>query len=74
MTISAISCGNPGIPTNGEVTGTKYTYNQKLRYDCNPGFKLVGTRERTCDLNGQWSGVQPSCQRKMLLSVVFGLN
>ncbi|KAK3732755.1 hypothetical protein QZH41_008635, partial [Actinostola sp. cb2023] len=59
----AVSCGNPGVPTNGEVFGTLYSYSQKLRFDCLPGYRLVGSIDRTCGADGRWSGSQPRCDR-----------
>lgn len=62
------NCGFPGSPINGfteyadAVTGT-------IRYECLPGFLLVGPSIRSCLMNGTWS---PQSIPKCLTNVAFG--
>ncbi|XP_067041101.1 sushi, von Willebrand factor type A, EGF and pentraxin domain-containing protein 1-like [Acropora muricata] len=56
-----ISCGDPGSPINGEILGSEFTYGKTVIYDCNPGYQLKGTRSRTCQLDGSWSGLVATC-------------
>uniref|UniRef100_A0A8C8DH07 CUB and Sushi multiple domains 1 n=1 Tax=Oryzias sinensis TaxID=183150 RepID=A0A8C8DH07_9TELE len=58
----AISCGDPGVPPNAVVLGTRsWTYGSVLQYSCLPGGLLVGNSTRHCQEDGTWSGVPPYC-------------
>ena len=35
-------------------------------YTCNPGFILVGNNTRICGSDGTWSGMMPTCERKLI--------
>ena len=35
------------------------------KYECIPGFELLGDEERICLEDGQWSGTDPICGRKL---------
>ncbi|XP_059211512.1 sushi, von Willebrand factor type A, EGF and pentraxin domain-containing protein 1-like [Centropristis striata] len=35
------------------------TFNSKVNYGCNAGFRLIGHRERVCQANRQWSNSDP---------------
>ena len=35
-------------------------------YTCDPGFILVGDRTRICGSDGSWSGMAPTCERKLI--------
>lgn len=37
-----------------------------VSFSCTDGYKLVGSDERICMADRQWSGVQPLCKRKLL--------
>lgn len=56
------SCGNPGIPTNGEIKSYIFTFKSRVYFDCKYGYKLVGDRYRQCQSNQRWSGRIPTCQ------------
>ena len=58
---SVISCGDPGVPANGYKSGSDFTYGKVVLFECNPGYKLVGSTFRQCQLDGHWSAAQPSC-------------
>ncbi|XP_068719046.1 sushi, von Willebrand factor type A, EGF and pentraxin domain-containing protein 1-like [Montipora capricornis] len=60
-TCQLINCGDPGTPANGERLGSEFSYDKTIIYDCVPGYQLSGTRTRTCQLDGTWSGSVPSC-------------
>lgn len=62
MTCSPVDCGALTNPSNGSVTtpsGT--TFGEIATYACNPMYTLTGTATRTCQADGQWSGVAPTC-------------
>ena len=58
---AVVSCGDPGSLANGFRIGDKFTYEERVIYDCNAGYKLQGSIIRKCEANGQWSGSTASC-------------
>ena len=64
LSLTAISCGDPGTPANGFVTGSSYTANSTVYYTCGSGYALEGPNARVCGTDGTWSGVSPSCSSK----------
>ena len=56
-----MSCGDPGSLVNGFRIGDKFTYEERVIYDCDAGYKLQGSIIRKCEGNGQWSGSTASC-------------
>ena len=59
-----VSCGDPGTPTNGVRYGDTFTYQSRVVLECDPQYRLVGDLIRTCQVDGAWSGTQPTCERK----------
>ena len=62
----AITCGDPGTPTNGQRSLSSTTYNSVVTYTCDVGYTLQGANSRTCQSDGQWSGTVPQCTCKLL--------
>ena len=60
---SAVECGDPGTPTNGQRSLSSTTYNSVVTYTCDVGYTLQGSNSRTCQSSGLWSGTQPLCMR-----------
>ncbi|XP_028910838.1 sushi, von Willebrand factor type A, EGF and pentraxin domain-containing protein 1 isoform X8 [Ornithorhynchus anatinus] len=58
-----VSCGKPETPDHGLVVGTKYSFKNSVRYQCEAGYELEGDGERICQENKQWSGVLAVCKR-----------
>ncbi|KAK8726504.1 hypothetical protein OTU49_010282 [Cherax quadricarinatus] len=56
-----ISCSFPGYLLNGHMEGNSYSYGDTISFTCNPGFFLKGDTERTCQVDGKWSGEHPHC-------------
>ncbi|KAM7227381.1 hypothetical protein CapIbe_021794 [Capra ibex] len=54
-------CGDPGTPAHGSRLGEEFKAKSLLRFSCEMGYQLRGSAERTCLLNGSWSGLQPVC-------------
>ncbi len=59
---SAIECGSLSDIEDGRVIIASRTVGSTARYICNPGFELVGEETRTCQSDGDWSGVEPYCK------------
>ncbi|XP_006809694.1 sushi, von Willebrand factor type A, EGF and pentraxin domain-containing protein 1-like [Neolamprologus brichardi] len=55
-----VSCSQPPSLKNGypQVKG-RLTYNSKVTYACNAGYRLIGRPERVCQANRQWSNQDP---------------
>ena len=64
FTLVVVDCGVINAPANGFRVGSSFTYNKVLAFDCDPGYKLVGTQYRKCQENGLWSGSAPTCVGK----------
>ena len=59
--MSAVNCGNPGIPLHGKITESGFTYKKVVSYSCDKYFELRGPKTRECLADGKWSGEQPKC-------------
>ncbi|KAG9468970.1 hypothetical protein GDO78_021512, partial [Eleutherodactylus coqui] len=55
-------CPNPGIPLGGRKIGTSYKIEKKVKYECELGMKMFGSKERVCKEDKSWSGAEPSCR------------
>lgn len=56
------SCGKPEDIPNASYTGTSFNFNDRLKYRCEKGYTLMGTRRRRCGAGGKWSKA-PKCSR-----------
>lgn len=70
---TVVSCGDPGSLVNGFRIGDKFTYEERVIYDCNAGYKLQGSIVRKCEANGQWSGSTASCvgEELQIISTIY---
>lgn len=55
------NCSEPGTLPNGWIDGGDYSVGSRIYYSCNPGYVLIGARERVCRDLGEWSGENPTC-------------
>lgn len=54
-------CPNPGIPIGARKDGNQYRIEYRVRYSCDRGLSLVGSKERICKASRVWSGSEPEC-------------
>ena len=62
------SCGYLSSPRYGRVSVTTRDVGGRATYTCNSGFRLVGSSNRTCLSNGSWSGSQPICNCRFIIT------
>nr|AZZ09394.1 putative complement factor b/c2-a1 [Ctenopharyngodon idella] len=60
-----VTCPNPRVLENGEVTPYKNRYyvNDTTTYSCHSDYKFRGSAVRVCKPNGKWNGSTPICGR-----------
>ncbi|GIX91044.1 CUB and sushi domain-containing protein 3 [Caerostris extrusa] len=56
-----ILCPDPGVPEHGTRTGENFSIGEKVTFKCFMGYELIGSFERYCKQNGQWSGELARC-------------
>lgn len=60
------SCGNPGVPPKGVLSGTKFDIGDKIQYSCVTGYILDGHPLLTCIANSantaSWDFPVPICR------------
>ena len=68
---SAVNCGILNNPSNGQVRFDTTTFQSQATYNCSAGYILNGNMTRTCEAERQWSGDEPSCERKNMRLCLF---
>ncbi|XP_070553577.1 sushi domain-containing protein 2-like [Ptychodera flava] len=63
-TKKVMSCGDPGTPTNGSRTVSKYVEGGVAVFSCDVGFNLAGSTESICLEDGTWNVELPKCQHQ----------
>lgn len=59
---AAVACRELADPANGAVTiPNGMTFTNVATYQCNERHNLEGEETRTCEADGEWSGVEPNC-------------
>ncbi|XP_030602795.1 complement factor B-like isoform X2 [Archocentrus centrarchus] len=57
-------CADPGIPPGASRVGNSFGIDDRVTYTCKSNLFLVGSNERVCQENGQWTGEEPECYYK----------
>ncbi|KAJ7304965.1 hypothetical protein JRQ81_010680 [Phrynocephalus forsythii] len=57
-----VNCGRPEAEFHSVVYGNDWWVGSVVRYNCQPGFLLVGDPASACQSNGQWTP-KPTCLR-----------
>ncbi|XP_044057275.1 complement C2 [Siniperca chuatsi] len=58
----ADDCNDPGIPPGAHRSAGRFHTGEKVIYRCQAGLDLLGSAERICLENREWSGSTPRCQ------------
>jgi hypothetical protein len=58
------NCPALASPTGGSVSAPTLTVNSTATYACGAGYDIAGAATRTCQANGSWSGMAPTCTIK----------
>ena len=68
LLFSAIACPSVHTPSFGKVSQGYGSFGTTLTYTCNNKYRLNGPSERVCGADGKWSGTEPVCQGKHLVT------
>ncbi|XP_060104228.1 fibulin-7 [Heteronotia binoei] len=60
--LPTVFCPAQEAPPNGKRFGSKNMVDHEVHFTCDPGFQLVGSSSRVCQLNGSWTGELPQCK------------
>lgn len=61
---SAKDCGHLRTPVNGSSFGNLSTFPNKISFQCDDGFILMGSEMRQCQATGLWTGNETICEGK----------
>ena len=66
MYLYTVQCPPLNEPTNGtllcsKVDSVKFSYQDNCTHQCDVGYQLTGSVNRTCQGNGSWSGSPANC-------------
>ncbi|KAM9743348.1 sushi domain-containing protein 2 isoform 2-T2 [Menidia menidia] len=67
-----VACGWLPAPRNGRKNGTRYLQGNTVKFSCDEGFTMFGSRERSCAEDGSWTGEQPYCFKEDNTGFVLG--
>uniref|UniRef100_A0ABD2WSD8 Sushi, von Willebrand factor type A, EGF and pentraxin domain-containing protein 1 n=1 Tax=Trichogramma kaykai TaxID=54128 RepID=A0ABD2WSD8_9HYME len=56
------ACGSPEKSENTTILNTNRKIGSTIEYACPDGHMLIGSKNRTCESSGFWSGSPPTCK------------
>ena len=65
LTKTAVTCPDIHPPSNGKIHISGNIPGSITQYQCNDGYRLTETAQRTCQYDGRWNGKAPTCTRKL---------
>ena len=65
-----MDCGPLNAPVDGTIIErVAYTYGHRIVFECkSPGYEMKGSKLRTCQSDGQWSGSLTKCESKYFIT------
>ena len=66
-----VSCGALPTPANGRKSTFAFTPGTMVKFDCDPGYVLIGERRRWCYDSGDWNWAEngdAECLRKLIFT------
>ncbi|XP_071484841.1 sushi domain-containing protein 4-like isoform X1 [Diadema antillarum] len=68
-------CEDPGKPDHSKrCCQSIFSTGVRVSFYCDEGYQLIGDDERTCQADGTWSGLQPSCVKATTDPTIHGTN
>ena len=58
----AVNCATLFAPVYGRVIGVGNGYGTVLKFECDNGYKVIGSTERRCQADRSWSGQTAKCE------------
>ena len=62
LLIFITECLKLTAPYNGYVTQSGSAVGAVAHYSCKIGFRLIGSKSRSCTDTGNWTGTKPICK------------
>ena len=55
------------------VDDANTSFGSVVTYSCNTGYRIEGNSTRICQVNGSWTGEEPSCEGRELITCALFL-
>ena len=75
--ITVVACGVLDVSSSGvggltlHFSAPTTTIGTRAIYSCsNSSYQIIGNAERTCGVNGRWSGEEPQCEGMNYVRIV----
>ena len=57
-----IRCPKLVAPSHGSMQSCSNLLGRTCQFSCSKGYQMLGSRSRTCQSNGEWTGSETDCQ------------